>query len=282
MTQRLSLEKDKPNADVFWGNEPMNTAYLADLGVFEPLPAGVDDGFPAERRDAKRRYVEFAGRVRILLVNTELLPDPATWPTSVSDLVDPKWGGEKRRAAVAKPLTGSTYTHAVTLLSRDEAAAKAFWQAVAERAKRGEVKTVPGNGAVMQQVADSKNGVAFGLTDTDDARVAIARGAPVAVVYPDQGEGRPGALVFPNTLALVRKGSHPAGAARLLSWLASKDVERRLAESPIANVPVRDDVPAPSHVKRPGRDFRAMSVDWSAVGANRDRWLSFLQNLFEK
>jgi len=280
MARRLELEKDHPVADVFWANEIMNTTVLRDLGVFAPLPQDVLDGFPVRWRDPKGRYVAMAGRARILLVNTKLVPDPKDWPTSVGDLLDAKWGGDGRRVSVAAPLTGTTYTHAIALLTRDKAAAEAFWTGVAARGAKGELKIVPGNGAVKQQVADPANGVAWGLTDTDDAHEAVESGAPVAVVYPDQAEGGPGTLVIPNTLALVQGGPHPEDAVRLLRWLASKETEARLAAGPIANIPVRDDVPAPAYVKRPGKDFRPMDVDWDAVGANRDRWQSLLQRLF--
>jgi iron(III) transport system substrate-binding protein len=286
ITQKLLFEKDHPVADVFWGNEAMNTVHLADLGVLAPLPAGAGDDLPAASRDPKGRYLAFAARARVLLVNRRLLPDEAAWPTSVEDLLDPRWGGEGARVAVARPLVGTTYTHAVAMLVADEAKGRAFWSAVAARAGKGEVKTVPGNGAVMSLVADSKNGVAWGLTDTDDARVAVERvekgGDPVAVVYPDQAEGRPGTVVIPNTLALVRGGPHPEAGARLLRWLASREVEARLAASPIASIPVREDVVAPPHVKRPGKDFRAAPVDWAAVGAARQRFERFLTDLFAR
>jgi iron(III) transport system substrate-binding protein len=280
MARRIEMEKEHPAADVLWANEIMNTVVLRDLGCFAPLPAGVAATFPERWRDRKGTFVAFGGRARILLVNTKLLPDRKDWPTSVADLLDPTWGGEGRRVTVARPLTGTTYAHAVAILTKDPEKGKAFWEGVAARAAKGEVRAVPSNGATMNLVSKAENGVAWGLTDTDDARVALERGDPVAVVYPDQGEGQPGTLVIPNTVALVKGGPNPAGGARLLEWLVSRETEARLAASPIANIPLRDDVAAPDHVKRPGRDFRAMDVDWDEVGRNRDRWLGSLQNLF--
>jgi iron(III) transport system substrate-binding protein len=280
--QALYMEREHPVADVFWGNEIMNTVVLRDAGVLAGLPKGVAEEFPPAWRDPKGTYVAFAARARVLLVNTKLLPMSKDRPTSVDDLLDPRFGGEGKRIAVAKPLTGTTFTHAVALLVRDEAKGRAFWQAVAARAAKGEIKAVPGNGAVMQLVKDEENGIAFGLTDTDDARVAVKEGAPVEIVFPDQADGRAGTCVIPNTVAIVKGAPHPEAAERLLRRIVSKDVERRLAEGPSANMPVRDDVKAPADVKRPGVDFRAMEVDWGKVGAERDRWAAFLQPLFER
>jgi iron(III) transport system substrate-binding protein len=148
------------------------------------------------------------------------------------------------------------------------------------------VKLVPGNGPAMRQVRDTRNGVAWCLTDTDDARIAIEGGAPVSVVYPDQAPGRPGAVMLPNTVALVAGAPHPDAAARLMGYLLSPEVERRLALGPSAQIPLRPGVEAPPHVLRPGpefvvgRQFRAMEVDWDAVAARLDTWKDFLTGLF--
>ena len=286
--QRLAAEKDHPVADVLWANEILNTVFLRNQGVFAPLPKDVLEAFPARWRDPKGTYVAFAGRARILLVNKRLLPDPKDWPTSYQDLVDPRWGGDGRRVCVAAPLNGTTYTHAAAMLTLDEAGGRAFWTAVAGRMAKGEVKVVPGNGAVKQQVSDAANGVAWGLTDTDDAREAIDAGAPVEIVYPDQAEGRPGTFVIPNTVALVRGGPHPKAAQALVRWLTSKETEGRLASGPIANIPVREGVAAPPYVKRAvfgpvadaAKEFRAQEVDWDRVGAVEDRGHAFFEKLF--
>jgi iron(III) transport system substrate-binding protein len=244
MARKVEMEKDHPVADVLWANEIMNTVVLRDLGCFAPLPSGLADSIPARWRDPKGQFVAFGGRARIILVNTKLLPDKAQWPTSMDDLLDPKWGTDGRRPTIARPLTGTTYAHAVAMLTADEARAKAFWTAVAERGAKGEVKVVPSNGATKNAVAKGEGGVAWGLTDTDDARAAIAAGDPVAVVYPDQAEGKPGTLVIPNTAALIRGGPNPAGGEALLRWLASPDNEARLARTDIANIPLREEVAA--------------------------------------
>lgn len=285
LARRLSAEAGNPRADVFWANEPMNTIWLADAGVLDPLPAQVLARFPREWHDpAGGRWVGFALRARILMVNTKLLPDRATWPTRVSDLLDPKYAALGLTTAVAAPLTGTTYTHAVALLTRDEAAGKTFLESVVSAAVEGRVKITPSNGSAMQVARDPANKVAFCLTDTDDAWAAKQGGFPVEIVYPDQEEGGLGAMVIPNTLALVKGAKHGAAAQRLLEWLSAPALEAKLAAGPSAQIPVRPEVPLPAggHVKRPGVDFRVLAVDWPAVGRNRDRWLDMLTRLFRK
>ena len=108
LVSALIEEKEHPRASVFWCNELAQVVRLAQLGILEPYASPAATDVPGEWRDAKHRWTGFAARARVLIVNTELLPDPASWPKSYKDLVDPKWKG---KCGVAKPLTGTTLTH---------------------------------------------------------------------------------------------------------------------------------------------------------------------------
>ncbi len=283
LARRLSEERARPRCDVFWANEAMNTAWLAEAGAFDPLPGDVLDLFPPAFRDPAGHWVAFGLRARVLLVNTELLPDPADWPRRVTDLLDPRYAARGLATALARPLAGTTYTHAVALLTRDEAGTRAFLESLAQAAAEGRVRITTGNGPAMQLAADASQRVAFCLTDTDDAWDAQRKGRPVAVVYPDQGEGEWGTMVIPNTLAWVKDRPHPQASARLLRWLASPRLEESLAAGPSAQMPVREGVPVPEggHVKRPGKDFRVAPVDWGQLARNRDRWLDLLNRVIQ-
>ena len=281
LPQRLRKERDRPRASVYWSNEIMHMTALANDGLIDPLPPGIAEMFPPAFRDPDGRTIRFGARARVLLVNTEQLPNEADHPKSVNDLFDPKYAEMGFISTMAKPETGTTYTHAVALLTRNEKEGRAFLDAVVKAAGEKRVKMVMSNGQVMRAVKDSSNKVAFGLTDTDDAWIAISEGAPVKVIYPDQGEGQPGTLVIPNTAGLVKGGPNRENAVKFLRWLASPETERQLANSRSAQIPVRADIEVPDHVKRPGVDFRAMEVDWAAVGRNQDRWRDELARMFE-
>jgi iron(III) transport system substrate-binding protein len=56
-------------------------------------------------------------------------------------------------------------------------------------------------------------------------------------------------------------------------------VERRLADGPSAQIPLRDGVPASPRVKTPS-EVRAMQVDWSAAAEKWDVAAEFLKNEF--
>jgi iron(III) transport system substrate-binding protein len=199
----------------------------------------------------------------VLLVNTNQIPEERR-PKGIRDLADPQW-----RCGIAKPLFGTTATHAACLFAAwgdDEA--KDFFRGV-----RRTAAIQSGNKQVAESVAAGS--LAFGLTDTDDAVVEIEKGMPVAIVYPDQGEGQLGTLFIPNTLALVKGSPNPREAEKLLDFLLSADVERRLAAGPSAQIPLRRGLPASPRVKTP-QEVRAMQVDWAAATAKWDTTAEFL------
>ena len=106
-----------------------------------------------------------------------------------------------------------------------------------EFTRRFGVRVVDGNSVAKDMVAAGQ--LAFALTDTDDACLAIKAGKPVAAVFPDQGEGGMGTLVIPNTIALVRGARHPEEAQTLIDYLLSEEVEREVVKSGWSHLPVR-------------------------------------------
>jgi iron(III) transport system substrate-binding protein len=192
------------------------------------------------------------------------------FPKSIRDLTDPQW---YEQCGIAKPLFGTTATHATCLFAAlgDEKAKELF-----VGIKRN-ARIMSGNKQVAQAV--SGNTLAFGLTDTDDALIEIERGMPVAIVYPDQEAGGLGTLFIPNTLSLIKGSPHAEEADRLIDYLLSSNAEHRLADGPSAQIPLRKGVPASPRVKTPDQ-VRAMSADWSAAAEKWDTAAEFLKDQF--
>lgn len=267
----LRIERDHPRCDVFWNNEPLHSMRLAEEGLFEPYASPSAADIPAQFKDPQARWTGFAARGRILIVNTDLVK-PSDMPKSMDDLVHPRWKG---RAAIARPLAGTTLTHAAvlwTVLGRDGAMA---WL---KGLHANECSFPNGNGPLATNVAAGQS--AFGFTDTDDFRKVEAEGRPVARVFPDQEPGKPGTLVLPNTVALIRGAPEPEMGRKLIDYLLGKQVEETLAASDGAHIPLRADVKRPPHVQGPPQ-FRAMEVDWSDVAKHFDERMKQLEALWQ-
>ena len=269
LTQAILAERARPRCDLFWNNEILNTLRLEREGLLRPYMSPAAQSYPAAVRSPQGTWYGFAARARVLVVNTNQVAE-ARRPKSIRDLIDPQWYD---RVAVAKPLFGTTATHAACLFQVwGEEEAQRFFRAVKRNAK-----IMAGNKQVARAVATGS--LAFGLTDTDDAIIEIEAGMPVAIVYPDQADGGLGTLFIPNTLALVKDSQHGKEAEQLVDWLLSADVERLLADGPSAQIPLRPGVPASDRVKTP-EQVRAMQVDFPAAAAEWESAARFLQAEF--
>jgi len=257
LVRRLIEEKDQPRCDVFWNNEIAQTVRLAELGMLATYDSPSAADIPPLFRDPQGRWTGFGARARILIVNTDLA-DPAEIE-GMWDLLDPRWKGQ---VGIARPLTGTTLTHATALYSVvGEEKAGEYLSRIQAAGAQGDVNICSSNGQVMTLVSSGE--LAFGWTDTDDFNVARAKGRPVAAVYPDQGGI--GTLVIPNTVAILKGAPHPDAARRLVDWALSKEVESAMAHSDSAQIPVRPDVSRPAHV-RSLDGFEVMQVSYVAIG----------------
>jgi len=253
LVNRLIAEKEHPQADVFWNGEFVQTLLLKEEGVLSPYASPEEED--ATFRDPESFWTGFGGRARVFLVNTELLAED-DFPSSVFDLLDPRRSPET--FGVAHPLFGTTATHAAALyalMGPDEA--RSFFSALRQRG----VQILEGNAAVRDAVVHGR--IEAGLTDTDDACGAIRRGEKVAAVFPDQEDGELGTLVIPNTVAVIRGGSNPEEAKKLVDFLLSTDTEEALLESGWFQISTRGLAPSSGCVLPPVS--RTMQVELPQV-----------------
>ena len=251
LANRLIAEKERPQADVFWSNEPVRTLVLKSRGVLAPYRSPSAQGIPSALMDPEGYWTGFSARIRVIAYNTKLVKADEA-PRSVFDLAEPKWRGQ---VAMADPRFGSTSFHVAALyaMAGDEKMDDFF-----RRLKANGVRVVDGNSVVRDLVARGE--VKVGLTDTDDVNVAIEDKQPIAMVLPDAaGLGVP---VMPNMVSLIANAPRPAQGQRLIDYLLSADVERQLAQSEAVQLPVHAGVEGPKNI--PAIDtFKPMTLDYT-------------------
>jgi iron(III) transport system substrate-binding protein len=255
LANRLLAEKARPQADVFWSNEPVRTLVLKSRDVLAPYRSPSAEGIPPVLVDPDGYWTGFSARMRVIVYNTKTVKSDEA-PQSIFELADPKWKGQ---VAMADPRFGSTSFHVAALyaLAGDEKMDDFF-----RRLKANEVRIVDGNSVVRDLVA--RGDLKAGLTDTDDVNVAIENGQPVSMVLPDRdGMGVP---VMPNMVSLIANAPHPEEGKRLIDYLLTTDVERQLAQSEAVQIPLHAGVPGPKNM--PAIDsFRPMTLDYAKAAS---------------
>lgn len=255
LLNRLIAEKARPQADVFWSGDPVRAAVLKAKGISVPFRAANPADATGCFSDPQGHWSALSARARVLIVNTNLV-SAADLPRSLQAFLDPKWQG---KACLANPLFGTTSMHAAALFeTMGEAKAKVFFEGL----RANGVRMLSSNGEVKRRVASGE--FAFGLTDTDDAGVAMKEGKPVTMVYPDQDGA--GTLIVPNAAVLVANGPNPENGKDFIDYLLTAAVEQTLAECEAAQMPLRPGVPVPPGVKRV-EEIKAMAVNYENLGA---------------
>lgn len=230
-------ERGRPRCDVFWNNEIAHTLRLANDGLLAPYASPSGATLPEQWRDPEGRWHGFAARARILIVNDKLVPK-GEQPSSMWDLIDPRWKGQ---CAVARPLIGTTLTHFAALRG---VLGEAEFTRFLDGLFANQVVFVPSNGATMRNVVEGK--VKFAFTDTDDFNVARTQGHAVSAVFPDQGDAQVGTMLIPNSVAMIAGCRHPEAAKKLIDFVLSTEVEGLLAASASAQIPLRKEVQGPA------------------------------------
>lgn len=270
LANAIIAEAKRPRADVFWNNEILNTLRLREQGLLDVYQSPAAASFPEIFRAADGTWHGFAARARVLLVNNDVVPADDR-PRSINDLADPKWRG---KVGIAKPLFGTTATHAACLFAVwGEDKAKEFFH----KLKANEIQIMAGNNQVAQGVSSGR--LAFGFTDTDDAIIEVEQGRSVTIVYPDRGPDELGTLFIPNTLAVIKGCPHPDAAHKLVDYLLQPKVEAQLAEGASAQIPLNPHVDAKVRVETP-KTVKAMAVDFAEAVKQWDATAKFLQAEF--
>jgi len=239
---------------------------LQQKGILQPYASPAALPFPDVYKAKDQTWTAFAARARVLLVNTDKVKKE-DYPKGILDLTDPRFKGQ---VAMAKPLFGTTASHAACLFQAwGSDKASDFYR----KLKANDVQIVAGN--KQSAVGVGRGQFAIGMTDTDDAVAEIEAGRPVVMLFVDE------TLFIPNTVSMIKGCPNPDGAKKLIDYLLSPDVEIKLAKSASRQIPLNPQVKLDSikHIQTP-QTVRALAVDFAKATENWNASQEFLVKEF--
>ncbi len=266
---RLIAEKNNPQADVYWANEPIRAEVLKNRGLLAKYSSPNAKGIPEVFREKDNYWCGFSARVRLLIINKNLKERP----NSILAYTDSSF---KSKSVIANPLFGSTTAHIAALFTiwGDEKA-KAFMNDM----KNNRVTISTSNGESADFVAS--NSYSFSLVDSDDAMSRLKQKENIVIEYPDQQDNEVGAFVIPNVVMLIKNSSHPKTAKRLIDYLLSKGSEKKLAFADCAQIPLHQGVELPKGLK-PISQIKVMKINYSEVAKKLVEIQPFLKGWVSK
>jgi iron(III) transport system substrate-binding protein len=242
----IGTEGDRSPADVFWGQSPGATAYLAERDLLAPLPADllarVEPGF----EDDDGRWVGVSGRQRVLVYNEDMV-DEADLPGSVHDLTDAAYRGEVGLA----PSNGSVQDFVTAMRQIEgEDATRAWLEGMAAN----DSPTYANNNAIVEAVGRGE--IPFGLVNHyyNHRFLEEDPGLPSRNHRFDAGDI--GGLVIPSSASVLASSGRQEDAQRFIAFLLERDAQEYFAEETFeyplsAGVPAAEGVPALGSLKPP-------------------------------
>ena len=223
LARRIELEKANPRGDIFIGTTAGFAELMREKGLLDTFTSPLLKEIPAEFRSPDNTWVPVTARVRVLMVNTNLVK-PQEAPKSYFDLTAPRWRGKIAVASMGERTTVG-WLAAILAVKGEE-----FTRKYVADLKANGLKVLKNNTEVRKAVSTGE--YAIGITNhyyyllqlQDDAK------SPVGIVYPDQGPADMGTPVFSITAALIKGAKNFEAARSLLEFLLKPEGNRHLVE----------------------------------------------------
>jgi iron(III) transport system substrate-binding protein len=266
--KRVQTEKDRPQGDVVWGVS--RSLLETNRGYFTPYRSKNHDAIPAEYRDPDDLWIGNNLHLLVILQNTKIVPE-GQGPKSWSDLLDPKWKG---KIAFTDPAnSGSAYTNS-TLLASLWGGGDAGWQKVEKLL--GNAKVLNKSSLVFQGVGNGE--YALGLSLEYAGYIWAANGAPVKVIYPEEGT-----VAQMEGCAIIKGGPNTENAKVFVDYINRKDVREMIFEKTFRR-PARQDLDfskLPGHMP-PLAQVKLASYDEKGWTEQRAQMLQKIQDILER
>ena len=242
----IGTEGDRSPADVYWGQSPGATAYLAERDLLAPLPDELLTKVEPTFEDDQGRWVGVSGRQRVLVYNEEMV-DEADLPGSVLDLTAPEYRGKVGLA----PSNGSFQDFVTAMRQLEgEAAAKAWLEGMAAN----DSPTYANNNAIVEAVGRGE--IPFGLVNHYYNHRFLEEDPGLPSRNHQFDDGDIGGLVIPSSASVLAGSGRQEDAQRFIAFLLEKEAQEYFAEEtfeyPLADgVQAAEGVPPLSSLRPP-------------------------------
>ncbi len=245
----LAEEGDRSPADVFWGQSPGATAYLAERGLLAPLSRQVLDLVNPDFEDPEGLWTGISGRQRVLVYNSEEVP-ASELPDSVLELTQPRYRG---RVGIA-PTNGSFQDFVTAMRDIEGEEATAAWlRGMADN----DARTYANNNAIVEAVGRGE--IDMGLVNHYYNHRFLAEDPSLPSRNHEFAAGDVGALVIPSSASILAASGKKEDAEAFIAFLLSREAQEYFAEEtfeyPLAqDVPPAEGVPPLSSLHPPDED----------------------------
>ncbi len=266
LLKRVESEQSNPLGDIFWGGSLSSMKPQMDL--FENYQSVNEQYLQDTMKNVEGPLTRFTDVPSVIMVNTDLIGDIEV--NGYEDLLNPALKGKIAHCDPSK--SSSSYEHLINMLyAMGNGNPEAGWDYVDKFCENLDGKLLSGSSAVYKGVADGEYVV--GLTFEEGAAKYVAEGAPVKIVYMEEG-----VISKPDGVYIIKNAKNMENAKRFIDFIIGKDAQTIIVEQ-LNRRSVRADVPAPSYL--PSKDeIKIIYDDEKVVTENKAAWLEKFNDIF--
>jgi iron(III) transport system substrate-binding protein len=242
----LAEEGDRTPADVFWGQSPGATAYLAQRNLLAPLSSETLALVNPRFEDPQGLWTGTSGRQRVLVYNSEQVARDEL-PRSVHELTRPEYRG---RVGIA-PTNGSFQDFVTAMRDIEGAEATAAWlRGMADNGAR----TYANNNAIVEAVGRGE--IDLGLVNHYYNHRFLREDPSLSSRNHRFEDGDIGGLLIPSSASVLAASDRKGEAEAFIRFLLSNEAQEYFAEEtfeyPLAQgVPPAEGVPPLASLRPP-------------------------------
>ncbi|KMK77375.1 extracellular solute-binding protein [Alkalihalobacillus pseudalcaliphilus] len=231
LVTRVETERNNPQGDILWAADV--TMLHDKTELFEEYVSTEDEHMMVEFQNTTGYFSPAFADPTVFIVNTELAGEGVI--TSFYDLLDPDLKG---RIAFGDPVNSSSaFQSLIAMLyatGHGDPLSEEAWTFVESFIASLDGKIQGSSGQVHRGVADGE--YAVGLTWEDPVIHYIQSGAPVEVVFPEEGAIFPGQAV-----QIIKGGANLENAKKFVDYVLSEQVQSKAGQE-LTVRPLRDGV----------------------------------------
>lgn len=266
LLKRVESEQENPLGDIFWGGSL--STMKPQMALFENYQSVNEEFVQDDMKNVEGSLTRFTDIPSVIMVNTDLIGDIEI--NGYEDLLNPELKGKIAHCDPSK--SSSSYEHLINMLyAMGKGNPDAGWDYVGKLCENLDGKLLSGSSAVYKGVADGEYVV--GLTFEEGAANYVADGAPVKIVYMEEG-----VISKPDGVYIIKEAKNMDNAKRFIDFITGKDAQTIIVEQ-LNRRSVRTDVAAPSYLT-PKEDMNIIYDDEDLVVKMKEEWLGKFNDIF--
>lgn len=266
LLKRVESEQGNPLGDIFWGGSLSTMAPQKDL--FEAYQSVNESSIQEGMKNVEGSLTRFTDIPSVIMVNTDLIGDIEV--NGYEDLLNPALKGKIAHCDPSK--SSSSYEHLINMLyAMGNGNPEDGWDYVDKFCQNLDGKLLSGSSAVYKGVADGEYVV--GLTFEEGAAKYVADGAPVKVIYMEEG-----VISKPDGVYIIKDAKNMDNAKAFIDFITGKEAQTIIVEQ-LNRRSIRTDVPAPSYLT-PKEDINIIFDDPDLVVEKKEEWITKFSDIF--